>query len=131
MTIWRRIRLFSIGIGLGLLIVYFYFGDRELNTWTPQSRVIAAIDSAEVSITPRANCQLKCLGITKDQAEEFALASKVNFSESNPKHEPCPIYRLKTKDEAQAFEMLWEVCEKKNTAELMSISKEGVDCDCP
>lgn len=130
MSIWRRFRLFFIGVGLGSLMVYVMFGDRDLTTWTPQSRVIAAIDSAEVSIDDRANCQLECLGFTIEKVDRLTKKADVDFGNSNVKHEPCPIYRLKTKDEGKAVEMIWEVCERANTAKLMGITKVGVDCAC-
>lgn len=130
MSIWRRFRLYFVGFGLGLLMVYVFFGDRDLTTWTPQSRVIAAIDSAEVSFADRANCQLECLGFTTEKAEQLAKEADVDFGESRVEHEPCPIYRLKVKDDDKAVEMIWEVCERANTAKLLGITKVGVDCAC-
>ena len=130
MTFWRRFRTYLIGVGLGLLIVYVIFGDRELNTWTPEKRIMTTIDSSAVSISPRAICQLKCLGLEDKKWVGIQQASDINFSESNPQKKPCPVYRLENKSNEGEYTMMWEVCENEERVELLSVSKKGVGCDC-
>ncbi len=130
MTFWRRFRTYLVGVGLGLLIVYVMFGDRELNTWTPEKRIMTTIDSSAISISARAECQLKCLGLENRKWVEIQQASNVDFSESNPQKKPCPIYRLKNKSAAAEYVFMWEVCEFDEKVQLLSVSKKGVGCDC-
>ena len=130
MTFWRRFRTYLIGVGLGLLIVYVIFGDRELNTWTPKNRIMTTIDSSTVSISDRAVCQLKCLGLEDKKWVEIQHASDINFSESNAQKKPCPVYRLENKFDKGEYTMIWEVCENEERVEMLSVSKEGKSCDC-
>ena len=130
MTFWRRFRTYLIGVGLGLLIVYVMFGDRELNTWTPENRIMTTIDSSTVSISARAVCQLKCLGLEDKKWVEIQHASDINFSESNAQKKPCPVYRLENKFDKGEYTMIWEVCENEERVEMLSVSKEGKSCDC-
>ncbi|MDB4060746.1 hypothetical protein N8371_08010 [Vicingaceae bacterium] len=130
MTFWRRFRTYLIGVGLGLLIVYVIFGDRELNTWTPENRIMTTIDSSTVSISARAVCQLKCLGLEDKKWVEIQHASDINFSESNAQKKPCPVYRLENKFDKGEYTMIWEVCENEERVEMLSVSKEGKSCDC-
>ena len=130
MTFWRRLRTYLIGVGLGLLIVYFIFGDRELNSWTPQKRVLTAIDSSEVTISERAKCQLNCLEILADDWKKVQENASVDFSESNTKKKPCPVYKLESDYLENEFILMWEVCEKDERVDLLSISKKGIDCKC-
>ena len=130
MTFWRRFRTYLIGVGLGLLIVYVIFGDRELNTWTPEKRIMTTIDSSTVSISLRAECQLKCLGLEDKKWVEIQQASDINFSESNAQKKPCPVYRLENKSETAEFTMMWEVCENEERVELLSMTEKGKNCDC-
>ena len=130
MTFWKRFRTYLIGVGLGCLIVYVIFGDRELNTWTPQKRIMTTIDSSAVSVSLRAECQLKCLGLEDKKWVEIQHSSDINFSESNPQKKPCPVYRLESKPEEAEYTMIWKVCEFAEEVELLSISKKGKDCDC-
>lgn len=130
MTFWRRLRTYLIGVGLGLLIVYVIFGDRELNSWTPQKRVLRAIDSSEVSISERVICQLACLNMQEADWKKVQQSTKVDFSESNTKKKPCPVYHLKGADEESDFLLIWEVCENLEKVKLLSISKKGRKCGC-
>jgi len=130
MTFWKRLRTYLIGVGLGLLIVYFIFGDRDLSSWTPQRRVLTTIDSSEVSISERAKCQLACLNMQEEDWKKVQHEAEVNFSESNTKKKPCPIYQLGSNFKESDFLLIWEVCEDQEKVKLMGISKKGVNCQC-
>jgi hypothetical protein len=130
MTFWRRLRIYLLGVGLGLLIVYVFFKDRDLSGWTPQGRVLTAIDSSTVSISERALCQLNCLGIEGEAWREVHASAEVNFSESNTQKKPCPVYRLTSHYQEQKYVLVWEVCEKAEKVELLSVSTEAMSCNC-
>ena len=130
MTFWRRFRTYLIGVGLGCLIVYVIFGDRDLNTWTPEKRIMTTIDSSIVSISSRAACQLKCLGLEDKKWVEIQQSSNVNFSESNTQKNPCPVYRLEYISDKDDYTMMWEVCENDERVEMLSVTKEGKSCNC-
>ena len=130
MTFWRRLRIYLVGFGLGLLIVYVFFKDRELNTWTPQSRVLTTIDSSAVTISKRARCQISCNNFEIEDWRKIHATASVDFSESSPQKEPCPIYRLNSVFEEMDYQLIWEVCENDEKVELLSFVKEGKKCDC-
>lgn len=130
MTFWKRLRTYFVGVGIGLIVVYFFFGDRDLNNWTPQSRVLNGIDSAEVKISERAACQLKCLSIETEDLKEVKAAAKVNFSESNTQKKPCPVYRLESSWRERDYQLIYELCEREETAELISLIQIGKTCNC-
>ena len=130
MTFWRRFRTYLIGVGLGCLIVYVIFDDRDLNTWTPEKRIMTTIDSSIVSISSRAACQLKCLGLEDKKWVEIQQSSNVNFSESNTQKKPCPVYRLEYIADKDDYTMMWEVCENDERVEMLSVTKEGKSCNC-
>ena len=130
MTFWKRLRSYFVGVGLGLIIVYFFFGDRDLNNWTPQSRVLNGIDSAEVNISKRAACQLKCLGLKDEDLKEIKAVARVNFSESNTQKKPCPVYRLESRWNESDYLLIYELCEKDEKAELIGLNQIGKVCEC-
>lgn len=130
MGFWRRFRLFLVGVGLGLILVMVFFGSRDWTSWTPESRVLTAIDSSEVSLSERARCQMNCLKINDNQLAELKAESSVNFKESNVKAKPCPVYRLESKLEERDYQLIWEVCEGKEKVKLLSLIKIGQECNC-
>ncbi|MEQ8909192.1 MAG: hypothetical protein RIC95_08365 [Vicingaceae bacterium] len=130
MGFWRRFRLFLIGVGLGLILVMVFFGSRDWTSWTPESRVLTAIDSSEVRISERAECQLACLELNEERFTKLKAASSVNFKESNVKADPCPVYRLESSMEERDYQLFWEVCEGKEKVKLLSVVKIGQECNC-
>lgn len=128
---WHRLKIYLIGVGLGLLIVYVVFGDRELNTWTPQKRILTAIDSSEVSFSDRAVCMMQCLNLQENEWKEIQKTAEVDFSESATRSKPCPIYRLNANYRGKDFLLIWEVCEKKGKVKMLNLIEKGRNCDCP
>jgi len=128
MTFWRRFRLYLLGLGLGLLLVFIFFGQRDWSSWTPEGRVMLAIDSSAQSYSERAICQLKCLDIDSISLMKIQEEASVDFSESNPRKKPCPIYRLRSEHQEAFYQLVWKVCENEEEVELMSIVKSGKVC---
>lgn len=130
MTFWRRFKLFSIGLGLGIVVVIVFFGSRDFNTWTPQSRILTTIDSSSVSISKRSLCQLNCLSLEAEEWKLIQATATVDLSESNTRREPCPVYYLRSTYKEERYILLWEVCENEEQVELLSISRSGKKCNC-
>lgn len=130
MGFWRRFKLYLIGVGLGLIIVWIFFGQRERSSWTPEGRVLLAIDSSDQVFSTRAQCQMKCLQIDSNGLMEIQDLAEVNFSESNTRQKPCPVYQLKSYYQERNYQLVWKVCENDEEVELLAIQSEGVRCDC-
>ncbi|MAY84703.1 MAG: hypothetical protein CMP59_11265 [Flavobacteriales bacterium] len=128
MTFWRRFRLYLLGVGLGLLLVFIFFGQRDWTSWTPEGRVMMAIDSSAQSYSERAICQLKCLEVDSSMLFSIQESASVDFSESSPRKKPCPVYRLRSEYEEEQYVLIWKVCEKDEAVELLSIIQAGKVC---
>jgi len=130
MTFWRRFKLFSIGLGLGIVVVIIFFGSRDLNTWTPQARILTTIDSSAVELSPRTICQLNCLDLDDGEWKSIQSTAKVNLSESSTRKKPCPVYLLNSKYMEEEYTLIWEVCEHDERVKLLNISRSGKKCNC-
>lgn len=130
MTFARRLRIYLLGVGLGLLVVYIFFKDRDLSGWTPQGRVLTAIDSSAVTLSERALCQLQCLEVEAANWRSIYREAKVNFNESNTKKKPCPIYHIKSYWKGEKYTFIWEVCENEEQVALLAVSSESKSCAC-
>lgn len=130
MTFWRRFRLYLVGVGLGLLLVFIFFGSRDLTAWFPEGRVLTTIDSSSQSYSERALCQLKCLSLDTKSFQNIQAVASVDFSESNTRKKPCPVYTLNSEFEDRKYQMIWKVCENEEEVELLSLIKIGQACNC-
>ena len=130
MTFWKRLRTYLVGVSLGLLLVYVFFKDRDLSGWTPQGRVLIAIDSSDVTFSERAKCQFRCNNFKLENWREVHNLAAVNFSESNTQQKPCPVYQLNSEFDGNRYQLIWEVCENDEKVKLLSFRKEGKKCDC-
>jgi len=119
-----------VGVGLGLLIVYVFFRDRDLSGWTPQGRVLTAIDSSAISFSERALCQLNCYNFQQEDWRLVHNVASVNFSESSTQKKPCPVYHLNSEYENENYQLIWEVCENDEKVKLLSFRRKGKECDC-
>ena len=95
----KRLKLYAMGLGLGLVASYFFFGDRY-PTWLPGSRVLEDLERFELSYSPKALCEMDCINISKDDVQEILTGGDVNFSESDPRAKPCPSYLIEGETEA-------------------------------
>ena len=130
MGFWRRFKLYLIGVGLGLIAVWIMFSQSERPSWTPEGRVLLFIDSSHQSYSERALCQLKCLDLDSAQLAQIQKQASVDFSESNTRKKPCPVYQLNSVIENSKYRLSWEVCENEEEVELLAIQLEGRRCDC-
>lgn len=127
MSFWRRFRLYLFGIGLGLLFVYAVFGDRDVTAWVPERKILRAIDSSEVTISPIALCQLQCNNLSKEDIPSLMTDADIDFWNSETSKKPCPLYQITT--HKGKYFMIWEVCEKQEQVQLLSFEAD-VECDC-
>lgn len=130
MTFGRRLRTYIVGVGIGLLMVYVFFGDRDLTAWTPEGRVLRTIDSSEMILSDRAKCQLTCLNLTDSSIYKIQDNAEVKFSESSTRKEPCPVYKIESYWKEEQYKLIWEVCENEELVTLSSVLKEGKSCAC-
>lgn len=130
MSFWRRFRLYLLGVGLGLILVMIFFGSRDWTSWTPESRVLTAIDSSSVELSERAKCQLRCLNLEQADLTKIQANGKVDFSESNVEAKPCPVYRINSRFKERDYQLIWEVCESAEEVQLLNLIKLGHTCNC-
>ncbi|CAG0982258.1 hypothetical protein FLAV_01832 [Flavobacteriales bacterium] len=124
MTFFRRLRLYLLGVVIGVIIVYFMLlHKRERPSWLPQGRILEQIASSEIRFTDKALCSMEALNV--NETEVKSLISKkgsVFFSKSDTKRKPCPVYYIKGKEEKEIFVKV-EMCDSIST--VMWVSTEN------
>jgi len=98
MSFARRIRLFIIGILIGSLVVWgFLFRGRTFPAWTPEGRVLEALQEHPIRISSEARCMLNCNHITDDDILALIADGDVLFSESDIRGKDIPEYVIEGK----------------------------------
>ncbi len=90
MNFARRLRAYTIGLTLGVLLVVAMFKERlsVLTAWLPENRVLQELNSSDLTYSPAALCELKCLGLDTSHVSETMREGKVRFSLSETHTKP-------------------------------------------
>ncbi|MEX1189380.1 MAG: hypothetical protein WED33_08985 [Bacteroidia bacterium] len=128
----RRLRLFIFGILLGSGVVWaFLFRGRDLPAWTPEGRILEALQQNPVKISSLAKCKLSCFDISDEDILEVIRTADVNFSESNIRDKEVPEYVLEGKGvNGDMHKLLFR--SEYMSSYLMDVlpEDEGKDCNC-
>jgi len=123
----RRFFLYLIGVGLGIIVSMFFFGDRDLDfSYLPNARTVKHLRSQEFRISDQALCQLNCIGLTESSFQKIFKDTDldVDFSASDVDGQ-CRTYFIEVANEKfSKFNV--DDCDSIST--LLSV---GVpDCEC-
>ena len=88
MKFWYRLRVYLLGVGLGVGLVFVFFKDRTsvLSSWTPNQRILQELQQKDMLSLPRWKCYTYCWGV--DREASFFSDGDVQFSESKPQANP-------------------------------------------
>ena len=120
MAFLRRLLFYAIGIGLGILIVLAFFGDRDFDyAYGPQARVKKNFRTKPVDSTSLVQ---PLLDMSKDSIYFQAVVNgRVAFGNSQPRKEPCGEYLLRFSHASYAYKMVLENCD---TVRVLSLEKD-------
>lgn len=83
MTLGRRIRLFLIGIALGCVAAWFFFGERLTNSaWLPEDRIKLRLKTTLVKATPEGTADLAAWPTTLDSVRSSIARGEVILKET-------------------------------------------------
>jgi hypothetical protein len=118
MTFVRKLATYMLGVGLGCVMVYFIFGDRDLQcNYFPNDRVLYDLRKKELEYSPEVQSKLKA-GSVKDSVIFWALErGEVDFERTQKGLEDCKQYFILL--EEPAYELSVENCD--STAKIMSV----------
>jgi len=127
---FRRLKLYAIGVGLGLVLTYGFFHDRY-PTWLPGSRVLEEINRTEVSYSQKAICLMKCGNISEEGVREILKDGDVDFSASETRAKPCPSYIIEGETkEGQSLRVIIVKCDSTTTVLEASDFGRKYECSC-
>lgn len=88
----RRLKLYVIGVGIGVVISYFLLGrGRDFGVWTPNRRIFDALSTGKLVLSKKAACKLECLKLAESDVK--ALFDSTGVADIN-KRGKCPEYSI-------------------------------------
>lgn len=127
----HRLKYYLIGVGLGIVAVYFMFGKRDFQcSYFPNQRVLNELQGKPLSFTEIAQCQRDCLALDSNDINQFFASADVLFKASDPRKEPCGEYELLVRlPDERDIRARFENCD--STATVLWFKEEHTECDCP
>ena len=123
----RRIFLYLVGVGLGIVASIMFFGDRDIDfSYFPNARTVKHLRAQSFDISEKAMCQLTCLGLNASSLEKVFKDGDldVDFGASDVDG-MCRTYRIEVEDQSYVSFML-DDCDSLS----MVLSLDSSTCVC-
>lgn len=124
----RRIFLYLVGVGFGIVVSMMFFGDRDLDfSYFPNARTVKHLRNQGFSISEKAMCQLNCLGLNESSFQRVFNDSDldVDFGNSNVDG-MCRTYKIDVEGQAYSSFVI-DDCDSLST--LLSLGVQNCSCE--
>jgi|SRR6185312_193908 len=91
---WKRLRLYLFGVTIGLIGVYFFFGNRDYKVLTPGMLKLDQLAGQTMQYSDTAICEMKCEKVDTVEVKEAMLAGKVNSKQSQDFNQHHPLFNF-------------------------------------
>ena len=123
----RRFFLYLIGVGLGVIVSIFFFGDRDIEfSYLPNARTLKHLRGQAFQFSEKALCQLNCISMTESSFEQvfYDTDLDVDFTGSDVGGK-CRTYLIEVTGEKFSK---FKVDDCDSTSTLLNI--DVTDCKC-
>ena len=87
-------RLYLVGFIIGLIAVYFIYGNKDLKELTPGMLKMDQLAAQPFHYSDTANCQMKCEHISFEELRDAMTDAKVDSKKSKDFHQRHPMYNF-------------------------------------
>lgn len=125
---WRRVRIYTFGLGLGCLMVYFFLirgQSRDFGFWLPENRIWEEISSNPVVYSSESDCHRRCYDLSKREVKLNLSKANVDFERSLPREKPRKYYL-----EDDRFTYWIEIEKKLVRVRSIIATREKAKCEC-
>ncbi len=117
---WRRIKLYLIGVGLGLVLCLILFKGRTFDACSPGGRVTEQISGIKtLKIDSTLLTKMNTVQMNADTLRKRLANGKVDFGRSQAQKEPCHEYLIEFDQSGKHLEAYISVCIADSTATLL------------
>jgi len=117
---WRRIKLYLIGVGLGLILCLILFKGRTFDACSPTGRVTEQVSLMKTyAIDSVLLAKMATINLSVDTLRVRLANGTVDFNRSQAQKEPCREYLIKFDHSGKQLEAYVKVCVADSTATLL------------
>lgn len=120
MKLIQRIGYYLGGFSIGLVILAFFLNGKKTScSYGPEARVLKNINTKKISYSQNFSNLLINNQIDSTDVINILQKGDINFSESNPRQEPCGIYFIEGIHNDNEIALTIENCD--STATLLNL----------
>jgi hypothetical protein len=129
MTLFQRFKRFLFGVGLGIILVFFFFGNRSeaITGWMPNERVMKRLRETKLQLPDSVKCRLQCAKLDSTSVRNLFEDGNVRFRRSETKQEP-KIYRVDFEQHNPPVQLTFS-CDD-STSTIIGVEGVGVALSC-
>lgn len=102
MAFWKRLLWYLVGVGFGVLAVFFIFGDRDIQcNYFPNDRVLYDLRKKTLLIPEDVQARMDAAGIDTSDISMMLLTGDVDFDKSDTEKDGCKTYFIEYRPEEQ------------------------------
>ena len=131
MKFGKRLRLYLIGFGIGILFVIVVFNERLslLTSWLPGQRVQDRLQQTEAIYTPRALCQLHCMGLDTSDVSTAKKTGDIRFRLSDTHSDPM-VYILDAEIKNDNYRFTFDALDSSSVLTNAERLSRTINCSC-
>lgn len=128
----RRLVYYLIGVGLGIIMVYFLFGDRDLQcSYFPNDRVLSDFRKKELRFAEQVNCLNTCWDLDSAFYASALRDSDIDFSFEYPETDTCRSYLLEMNWREKHHQLIVMNCDSAVIVTGIQSPARAESCNCP
>ena len=134
--LWKRLRLYFIGVVISCLVCYFTIWQGNSLGWMPGNRVIKFLQRSSMSAFDKQKCMLDCYGLSLQDIHNGLKDADVDFSQSKTNTDAFKnkeyLVEMKDKTGAPLF-IRFEASIRDSVSKIIGVFPEGKPtkpCDC-
>lgn len=117
---WRRIKLYLIGVLLGLLLSLILFKGKNFEGCSPSSRVSAQLASVKnLEIDSVLLKDMNSIQLSPDTLRSKIARGEIDFDRSQAQKEPCREYLVEFDHSGKQLEAYIQLCLADSSAKLL------------
>lgn len=109
MSLIKRLAIYALGVGIGIVLVYFFFGDRDIQcNYFPNDRVLYDLRKKELRLRDGLSEQIPQLDTIVSAALHYG---QIDFEKSEARREPCGLYFIDLETDSLNYSLRLENCD--------------------